>query len=63
MEKRTIYCSACDREVAVVLRDGNESYGPHPDLEGAGCSELGARCTGTACPVCAVPLVQIAAAR
>ena len=55
MEKRVIYCTGCDREVTVVLRDGAEAAGPHPDLCGAVCLDLGQRCTGTTCPICAVP--------
>ncbi|HEX8903490.1 MAG TPA: hypothetical protein VF771_01470 [Longimicrobiaceae bacterium] len=50
MEKRVIYCTGCDRNVEVLLRDGGE-----PELAGAVCLEVGWRCTGTSCPICAVP--------
>ena len=55
MEKRVIYCTGCDRDVEVVLRDGSEAGGPHPDLAGAECLEVGWRCMGTSCPICAAP--------
>jgi hypothetical protein len=65
MERRTIYCSACDREVQVVLSE--DRGGAEPDLDGAVCLDIGVTCTGTMCPVCAVSpdriremLVQIA---
>jgi hypothetical protein len=56
MEKRVIYCTGCDRDVEVVLRDGSEAGGPRPELAEAACLEVGWRCTGTSCPICAVPL-------
>ena len=52
MERRTIYCSACDREVQVVL--SQEREGDEPELTGAVCLDIGESCTGTMCPVCAV---------
>jgi hypothetical protein len=55
MERRIVFCSACDRDVEVVLRDGNEADGPHPDLSGAVCMDIGRHCTGSACPIAAVP--------
>ena len=54
MEKRVIYCTGCDRDVEVLLRDGHEAAGPHPELAEAVCLEAGWRCTGTSCPICAV---------
>lgn len=44
---KRIYCSACDREVSVVTRDGK--------LEGSVCMDIGESCTGTMCPICAEP--------
>ena len=58
MEKRVIYCTGCDRNVEVVLRDGCEAGGAHPELAGAACLEAGWRCTGASCPICAVPLEE-----
>ena len=59
MEKRLIYCTGCDREVEVVLRDGSEAGGAHPELAGAACLEVGWRCMGTSCPICAVALGEM----
>lgn len=55
METRLVYCSACDQDVELVMRDGNEASGPHPDLSGAVCMDVGRHCTGTTCPIAAVP--------
>lgn len=52
MERRTVYCSACDREVQLVLADGRS--GPEPDLTGSVCLDIGESCTGAMCPVCAI---------
>ena len=54
MEKRTIYCAGCDREVEVILRDGHEAASAAPELAGAACLDIARRrCTGTTCPICA----------
>jgi hypothetical protein len=53
MERRVIYCSACDRNVQVVLGEGG-GRGPHPELYGAVCLDIGEACTGTMCPVGAI---------
>jgi hypothetical protein len=50
MERRVIYCSACDRNVQVVLDEG----GSPEDLTGAVCLDIGHTCTGTMCPVVAI---------
>ena len=52
MATKTIYCSACDREVLVRLTDDGQ-------LDGAVCMDIGASCTGTLCPICAVPPAAI----
>jgi hypothetical protein len=50
MATKTIYCSACDREVLIRLNEGN--------LEGSVCMDIGESCTGALCPICAeVPAV------
>jgi hypothetical protein len=59
MEKRTVYCTACDRDVEVVLRDDHEAGAEKPDLVGAICLDIGARCTGSVCPICAVSRQKI----
>lgn len=52
MDRRVIYCTGCDRNVEVVVHD----EGGQPVLAGAECSEVGWRCLGTSCPICAEPL-------
>jgi hypothetical protein len=59
MERKTIYCSACDREVQLVLAEGRVE--PDPDLTGAVCLDIGESCTGAMCPVCAVSPERIRA--
>ena len=54
MKRQTIYCSACDRQVTVELTDDNNPT----SLEGAVCLDMGAICTGTLCPICAVAPAQ-----
>ena len=55
MDRRVIYCTGCDRDVTVLLRDGHEGDDPYEELCGAACLEIGRECTGTTCPICAVP--------
>jgi hypothetical protein len=50
MERRVIYCSACDRNVQMVVDDGRAAA----DLTGAVCLDIGETCTGTTCPVAAI---------
>ena len=62
MEHRTAYCSACDKDVHVVVTDEPSQDG-HANLWDAEivCLELGHRCTGTLCPVGATSPVVMAA--
>jgi hypothetical protein len=53
MEKRVIYCTGCDRNVEVLLRAASEADSERPELLEAACLEVGWRCTGTTCPICA----------
>lgn len=56
MKEMTIYCSARDQDVHVVLTDD-----PTHDAQAACfdaelvCLEIGDRCTGGMCPLCAQP--------
>lgn len=59
MEKHRIYCSACDREVEVLLREGITPGGTVGELDGAVCSDIGPLCTGAACPIGATPPVRL----
>jgi hypothetical protein len=50
------YCSACDRNVPVVLRRTVE-FGRKPsprDAEALVCLDYGVRCTGSMCPLFSV---------
>lgn len=51
MKTRIIFCSACDRDVTIEVIDGKDDS----PLEGVVCLDIGATCTGTLCPICAVP--------
>lgn len=56
MDKHLAYCSACDRQVEVVVNPGartNPTTG-EPEDEVI-CLELGETCTGSMCPMCDVP--------
>ncbi len=46
MATKTIYCSACDREVLITQTAEGQ-------LDGAVCMDIGDLCTGTMCPICA----------
>ena len=55
MNTRMIYCSACDKEVVVIMQakpDEAEGADVWADVV---CTEIGTSCTGTLCPVCAKP--------
>lgn len=55
METRSAYCSACDRDVRILVTGTAEHdlQAPIPDAEIV-CLEIGVRCTGGMCPVGAV---------
>ena len=56
MEAQTCYCSACDRDVQVIMPEelAHDAQAPVADPEIV-CLEIGERCTGMLCPVGAVP--------
>jgi hypothetical protein len=56
MKAQTMFCSACDRDVRVVLTEEPvyDGHAPLPDVEFV-CLEIGERCTGSMCPLCALP--------
>jgi hypothetical protein len=56
METRLAYCSACDREVRVVVKPGLEP-GPAAAENAAAvvCLEYGDACTGSMCPLFEIP--------
>lgn len=56
MKTRMAYCSACDRNVRVVLRSGQEPIVvDEADAHELVCLEYGETCTGDMCPLFAVP--------
>lgn len=61
MQARLVYCSACDQDVELLVRDANDAGGSQADLDGAVCMEVGRHCAGTTCPIAAVPAVEMRA--
>ena len=57
MREITMYCSARDQEVRVVLtnEEDHDQQAPILDSEII-CLEIGEACTGSMCPVCAMPV-------
>ena len=63
MEKHFAYCSACDRQVEVVLKPGVRLEPGKPIPAGAmACLAHGDTCTGALCPLFDVPSEAMAAA-
>ena len=62
MNTHRAYCSACDREVNIVITDEPLEQGQAP-ISGAEvvCLDIGERCTGALCPIGATPPVVMAA--
>lgn len=62
METHKVFCSACDRDVSVTITEGPSQDG-HANLYDAEvvCLEIGARCTGSLCPVGATAPTVMAA--
>jgi hypothetical protein len=60
MRTRKYYCSACDREIQVLVGDD----GAPLDAPGGApvCLDHGARCTGELCPLFDVPSAEMKAA-
>lgn len=56
MDRHWAYCSACDRQVEVLIRPGDTV---DPETGEAGdeivCLEVGHTCTGALCPITDVP--------
>ena len=56
MDRHWAYCSACDRQVEVLIRPRGET-----DADGGGsggeivCLEVGHTCTGALCPITDIP--------
>lgn len=57
MDARTIFCSACDRNVVIVARPGERPLDlSHTEVA---CLERDVRCTGSGCPLCAARLTEL----
>lgn len=62
METRTVFCSACDHDVKIMVTDEPSQDG-HANLHDAEvvCLEIGHHCTGSMCPVGATSPAVMAA--
>ncbi|HET9426571.1 MAG TPA: hypothetical protein VFO55_14485 [Gemmatimonadaceae bacterium] len=62
MQSRTVFCSACDQDVNIMITDEPSQDG-HANLHEAEvvCLEIGHHCTGSLCPVGATSPTVMAA--
>ena len=62
MQNQTAYCSACDKDVQIVITDEPSQDG-HANVHDAEvvCLEIGDACTGGLCPIGATSPVVMAA--
>lgn len=62
MQARTVFCSACDQDVKIMVTDVPSQDG-HANLHDAEvvCLEIGHHCTGSLCPVGATSPTVMAA--
>lgn len=62
METHKVFCSACDRDVQIVITDQPSQDG-HANLHDAEavCIEVGEHCTGNLCPIGATSPTVMAA--
>jgi hypothetical protein len=60
MREMKIFCSARDSEARVILADEpiDDAHAELSDLT-LTCREIGVKCTGSMCPVCAEPAVNV----
>lgn len=60
MQTLTVYCSARDQNVRVVLTDDPTHDGQAPLMDSELiCLEIGEACTGGLCPLCAQPVAAM----
>ncbi|MFO7587920.1 MAG: hypothetical protein R6X22_07575 [Gemmatimonadota bacterium] len=60
MDTHRAYCSACDRQVEVIVKPGarvNPETGEREDE--VVCLEYGESCTGAMCPLCDLPTEEL----
>lgn len=56
MQTKMVYCSACDHDVPVVVTDQPVQDGQATVFDSElVCLAIGEWCTGTMCPLCALP--------
>jgi len=56
MREISMYCSARDQDVRVVITDATADGGQANILDSeVVCLEIGDKCTGSMCPICAMP--------
>jgi hypothetical protein len=60
MKTQLAYCSACDRDVQLIVTDAPLVDGQATLLESeVVCLDIGSQCTGGLCPLCAEPVSAI----
>jgi hypothetical protein len=64
METRSVYCSACDRDVHILVQ-GSEEHDPQAPIHDPEvvCLDIDVRCTGGMCPTGAVSVSAMKARR
>ena len=65
MKTQIAYCSACDRDIHVLVTDESEELEAQANIPDAEivCLEIGEKCTGALCPVGAVSHTAMVARR
>ncbi len=58
MSVRTVYCSACDRNVALMVEPDGQVRRMTTDCV---CLDYGEKCTGEMCPILAIPPEEVRA--
>lgn len=60
MDMRTVYCSACDRNVVIMATaDEAKPFVLNEDGSSHVCLDYGEKCTGEMCPILAIPSAQV----
>ncbi len=60
MGVRTVYCSACDRNVTLMVENEGQVVRAE-STTGRVCLDYGERCTGEMCPILAIPSEEVRA--
>lgn len=59
MKIQHAYCSACDRQVEVMVSEEAQESASTPDASKVVCLAYGEQCTGSMCPLFDVPTEQM----